>query len=114
MPARSVESAVCRLRGEGEKATEERAIVLTLKAQPCKVAQGKQRWPGGFGEREGKRLWSRGGVCGAWWLPIARARLPISQNRSVNQCAGETRSDILSEPGEAVSDPDGAAARSLS
>lgn len=34
--------------------------------------------------------------------------------RSLNQCAGETRSDILSERGEAVSDPDGAAARSLS
>lgn len=32
----------------------------------------------------------------------------------LHRCAGETRSDIPSERGEAVSDPDGAAARSLS
>lgn len=85
---RSVESAVRRLRGEGKKATEERAIVLTLKARPCEVAQGKRRWPGGSGEGEAKRIWARGGACGAAWLLIAGAPLPISQNRSVNQCAG--------------------------
>lgn len=47
---------------------------------------------------EGKRIWARGGARGAAWLLIAGMQLPISQNRSVNQCAGETRLDILSEP----------------